>query len=511
MVPRALGWGNHDVREDAFVKQLTGLDATFLYMETPTTYGHVSSIAIYERPDDADFDPLIAAREMVESHLDIAEPYRRRLVGTPLGIDRPYWIEDPDFDLDYHVRHMSLPHPGTDEQLADQVARIQSRHCDRTRPLWELYVIEGLESGDFAVLTKMHHATVDGAAGAILTTMMLDTEPDAPLAVPGPLPDKEPVPNERDMFLRSLTSLARRPDRTIRLQLRIAQQFAESARLQGPQELINATRRVVTGARRRHRTDRDSAPEAPDRPAPRTSFNAMLSPHRRVAFKSVPMEHIKQIKNAAGATVNDIVMAACAGALRNYLEARDELPDDPLIGMVPVSIRTGSEEEVWTNRVSGLFCQLPTHLDDPLERIAFIHDAMAEAKGDFDLLPAEAMVELAEMAPPALAARAARVSAAFRITDRVNPPMNLVISNVPGPRQPLYLRGAKMSHYIPVNTITDGVGLSITVQSYCDTLDFGLVADWQLVPDLWALCDLCIEEIDVLSAAVGVRATTAPT
>ena len=392
-------------REDALVKQLTGLDATFLYMETPTTYGHVSSIAIYERPDDADFDPLIAAREMVESHLDIAEPYRRRLVGTPLGIDRPYWIEDPDFDLDYHVRHMSLPHPGTDQQLADQVARIQSRHCDRTRPLWELYVIEGLASGDFAVLTKMHHATVDGAAGAILTTMMLDTEPDAPLAVPGPLPDKEPVPSERDMFLRSLGSLARRPDRTIRLQLRIAQQFAESSRLQGPQELINATRRVVTGARRRHRTDRDSAPEAPDRPAPRTSFNAMLSPHRRVAFKSVPMERIKGIKNAAGATVNDIVMAACAGALRNYLEALDELPDDPLIGMVPVSIRTGSEEEIWTNRVSGLFCQLPTHLADPLERIAFIHDAMAEAKGDFDLLPAEAMVELAEMAPPALAGR----------------------------------------------------------------------------------------------------------
>ena len=233
----------------------------------------------------------------------------------------------------------------------------------------------------------------------------------------------------------------------------------------------------------------------------------MLSPHRRVAFKSVPMDRIKQIKNAAGATVNDIVMAVCAGALRSYLDGRDELPDDPLIGLVPVSIRTGSEEEIWTNRVSGLFCQLPTHLADPLERIAFIHDAMAEAKGDFDLLPAEAMAELAEMAPPALAARAARVSAAFRITDRVNPPMNLVISNVPGPRQPLYLRGAKMSHYIPVNTITDGVGLSITVQSYCDTLDFGLVADWVLVPDLWELCELCIAEVDVLSTAVGLRPT----
>lgn len=485
------------------MKQLTGLDASFLYMETPTNYGHVSSIAIYERPDDPDYDPYLAAREMILSHLDVAEPYRRRIVGAPFGIDRPYWIEDPDFDIDYHVRHLSLPPPGSDRQLAAQVARIVSRHCDRTRPLWELYVIEGLASGDFAVLTKMHHATVDGAAGAILTTLMLDTEPDAPPVVPGPLPEPEAVPSEREMFIRSIGSLIRRPDRTIRLQLRLAQQFAEAARLQGTQELIGATRRVVTGARRRPRTDRDSVPAAPNTPAPRTSFNAMVSPHRRVAFRSVPMERIKAVKNAAGATVNDVVMAACAGAVRSYLEARDELPDEPLIGMVPVSIRTGAEAEVWTNRVSALFCQLPTHLDDPLERIAFVHDAMAEAKTDFDLLPADAMVELADMAPPALAERAARISSAFRITDRVNPPMNLVISNVPGPRQPLYMRGAKMLHYIPVNTISDGVGLSITVQSYVDTLDFGLVADRELVPDLWALCDLCVDEIEVLASAVG--------
>lgn len=486
------------------MKQLTGLDASFLYMETPTTYGHVSSIAVYERPDDPDYDPFLAAREMVETHLDVAKPYRRRIVGVPFGIDRPYWIEDPDFDLDYHVRHVSLPPPGSDEQLADQVSRIIGRHCDRTRPLWELYVIEGLESGHFAVLTKMHHSTVDGAAGAILTTMMLDTESDAPRTVPGRLPATDAVPSEGEMFLRSLGTLVRRPDRTIRLQLRLAQQFAESARLQGTQELIGATRRVFTGARRRPRADRDSAPESPDAPAPKTSFNAMLSPHRRVAFRSVPLDRIKEIKNAAGATVNDVVMAACAGALRTYLSDRDELPERPLIGMVPVSIRTGNEEEPWTNRVSALFCQLPTHLDGPLERLAFIHDAMAEAKTDFDLLPAEAMVELAEMAPPALAERAARVSAAFRIADRVNPPMNLTISNVPGPRQPLYLRGARMLHYIPVNTIGDGAGLSITVQSYCDVLDFGLVADRDLVPDLWELCHLCVDELDVLAAAVGI-------
>jgi len=229
----------------------------------------------------------------------------------------------------------------------------------------------------------------------------------------------------------------------------------------------------------------------------------MISPHRRVAFRSVSLGRIKEVKNAAGATVNDVVMAACAGGLRTYLSERDELPAEPLVGMVPVSIRTGAEDEPWTNRVSGLFCQLPTHLDDPLERMRFVHNAMVEAKSDWDLLPADTMVDLAQMAPPALAERASRVMAAFRLTERVNPPMNLTISNVPGPREPLYLRGARMKHYIPISTIADGGALNITVQSYVDTLDFGLIADRNIVPDLWDLCHLCVDEIEVLATAAG--------
>ena len=484
------------------MKQLTGLDATFLYMESPTDFGHVSSVAIYERPEDAAFDPYTAAREMLESQIDTIEPFRRRAVEVPFGIDRPYWIEDPDFDLDYHLRHLAIPSPGNDEQLAAQVARIVGRPCDRSRPLWELYVIEGLESGDFAVLTKIHHATVDGAAGAILTTMLLDDAPDSPLPVPGERPKPDSVPSNGELLLRAMGSLVRQPDRAIRIQLRLAQQFAAAARAQGVSELIGSARRVFTGSRR-PRTDRDSAPEAPATTAPRTSFNTMISPHRRVAFRSVSLDRIKEVKNAAGATVNDVVMAACAGGLRIYLTERGELPADPLVGMVPVSIRTGTEAEPWTNRVSGLFCQLPTHIDDPLERMQFVHAAMGEAKADWDLLPADTMVDLAQMAPPALAERASRVMAAFRLAERVNPPMNLTISNVPGPREPLYMRGARMKHYIPISTISDGGALNVTVQSYVDTLDFGMIADRDIVPDLWGLCDLCVDEIEVLATAAG--------
>lgn len=486
------------------MKQLTGLDATFLYMESANTFGHVSGLFIYEKPSD-DFNAFQAVKEIHASRLDLFEPLRRRLVEVPFGIDRPYWIEDPNFDLDYHIREIALPAPGNDEQLAEQVARIIARPCDRTRPLWEVYVIEGLASGDFAVLSKMHHATVDGAAGALMTTMLLDSEPDAPLRVPEPLPQPEAVPSSREMLGRGLTSLLLRPDRQIRLQLRVVQQLAQAARQEGLANVAGAARRTLTGRRARPRDDRDSAPPAPDTTAPKTPFNASISAHRKVAFRSVPLSQIKDIKSALGATVNDVVMAVCAGALRRYLERTGDLPDAPLVGMVPVSIRTGEEAETWTNRVSGLFCPLPTNLADPAERVQQVHEWMANAKQEWDLLPAEMMVDLAAMAPPALATRAARVATSLRIGDRVNMPINLVISNVPGPREPLYLRGARAKHYVPVSTIAEGQGLNITVQSYLDVLDFGIVADRDLVPDVWDLVDFCVDEVNVLAELAGVE------
>ena len=492
------------------MKQLTGLDASFLYMETANAFGHVSSLSVYERPDDPGFRPFEAFRARVEAALPQLEPFRRRLVEVPFELDHPYWVADPGFDLDFHLRHQAVPEPGDDEQLAAQVARIIGRPMDRSRPLWEAYVFEGLADGCFAVLTKVHHATIDGASGVELLGMLLDTEPHATVE---PVVDPwkpERVPSSVEMFNRTLVNLARRPEKAARLNVATMRRIGEITRNKGLVTMAKAARRHLLPARGDD-GNTDRAPALPRRAAPRTPFNRSITAHRRLAFRSVPLDDIKRLKTHLDVTVNDIVMAVCAGALRRYLERHDALPAEPLVGMIPVSIRTGDEADKWTNRVSGLIAPLPTHLADPLARVNAVHEAMVQAKADFELLPADALVDMSLLAPPALAVRAARMAASMRIADRMNPPVNLVISNVPGPRQPLYLGGARLKHYYPVSTVAEGQGLNMTVQSYLDTLDFGLVSCRELVPDLWDLVDLCVEEVDVLFAAAGLeRSGAAP-
>jgi len=487
------------------VKQLTGLDASFLYMETARSFGHVNSLSIYERPDRADFNPYEAFDAQLRARLDHLEPFRRRLVEVPFGLDHPFWVNDPDFDMNFHLRHIAIPPPGDDLQLAEQVARIIGRPMDRARPLWEAYVMEGLESGDFAILQKVHHATIDGAAGAQMLTMLLDRDPAGDEIPPGPTWQPERVPSDGEVLGAAMFNLAKRPARAVRWNLRAMSRLAALTRNPGLPTMLDAFRRGLPapfGPRRGH--DDDAPPVLPTRGAPATPFNRSITPHRRFAFRSVPLEDVKVLKSHLGATLNDVVMAVCAGALRQYLLAADELPVEPLVSMIPVSIRTGDEDDMWTNRVSAVFAPLPTDVDDPLERVRAVSKAMGEAKDLFDLIPADVIVDASEFAPPALATRAMRMAAQLRIADRTNPPVNLIISNVPGPRHPLYMGGAKLEHYIPVSTVVDGQGLNITVQSYLDTLDFGLVACRELVPDLWDLVDLCVAEVDVLFAAAGI-------
>jgi diacylglycerol O-acyltransferase / wax synthase len=240
-------------------------------------------------------------------------------------------------------------------------------------------------------------------------------------------------------------------------------------------------------------------------PAPPTPFNKAITPHRRFAMRSTALGNIKALKDASGYTVNDVVMAICAGALREYLIRHAALPDEPLRAMVPVSIRTGKEADPWTNRVGGIIADLPTNSADPLERLRRCHEAMKEAKRQMDVLPAADIAELAQVAPPLAATAAMRLQSRLRLADRMNLPVNVVISNVPGPRHALYFAGARMTNYIPVSTIADDMGLNITVHSYLDRLDFGLIADRELVPDLWDLVDLHIDEIDRLFEATGAR------
>jgi WS/DGAT/MGAT family acyltransferase len=491
------------------MKQLSGLDASFLYMETPSQFGHVSSLSIFERPDDAGYDPFIAWRNQIDRRLHLLEPLRRRLQDVPFRLDHPFWIDDPDFDLDFHVRNTAVPPPGSDQQLADLVARIIGRPLDRTRPLWETYVIEGLPDDHFGILTKVHHSTIDGASGAELLTMMLDQSPEGDDVLPPSRPwEPGPKPSDAEVLARAGANLIRKPGRAIVLTARTARQLGQATRNPALVAAANQVRGSLRGPLgallnigRERSPETDVQGPLPSLSAPRTPFNAPITAHRRFAFRSTSLESVKGIKNALGATVNDVVMAVCAGGLRTWLEQHDALPDQPLAAMIPVSIRTGEETERWTNRVSAIFASLPTDEPDPIQRVARVHDAMVNAKDLFDAIPADSLTDFAQFPPPAVFSRAMRL--ATRLSTRATP-VNLVISNVPGPREPLYAAGSRLLHYYPVSTIVDGQGLNVTVQSYLDTLDFGLVACRELVPDLWEMLDAILDDLAALGKATGV-------
>ncbi len=473
-------------------------------METENTYGHVNGLSIYERPSD-DFDPFTAVRERMGIMVGHLEPLRRKLVTVPFDLDRPYWIEDPDFDLDYHVRHIGLAPPGAVDQLAEQVARIVGRRMDRTRPLWEAYVIEGLADGRWALLQKTHHATIDGASGVIMLKMFTDDSADAVYEYEPVEWKGEQPPTSAAMLQTAAKNIAVNPVRGARVSLSIMRDLADTAGLSTVSGIASQTRDAIGNLAKRGNSsdDNSSRVSLPITPAPPTPWNKSVTPHRRFAMRSTSLANLKQLKEATGGTLNDVVMAVCAGALRQYLIEHDALPDAPLRAMVPVSIRTGNEEDPWTNRVSALIADLPTNCDDPIERVAACREAMNAGKQQFDMTPAEALGQSTDYASPLVAASAVRLVSRLKLADHVNSPINVVISNVPGPRTELYFAGAKLDAYIPVSTISDGVGLNITVHSYADRMDFGLIADRDLIPDLWHLVDLHIDEIERLFEATG--------
>jgi diacylglycerol O-acyltransferase / wax synthase len=493
------------------VRQLSGLDSAFLNLENATQFGHLSGLSIFTRPDIPDYEPYAAWKEQLEERLHILEPLRRRLAEVPLGLDHPFWINDPNFDLQFHVRHTAVPPPGSDEQLANVVGRIVARPLDRRRPLWLSYVIEGLADDRFAVLTVFHHAAVDGASGMELLTLMLDEHPEG-AEIPPPAKPWEPesVPTDLQLLARTGLGLVRKPARAVLLGARTARELGHTTR--NPALIATATqvRRSLRGPvgtvlnlGRNRGEDRDPPPPLPSVRPPRTPFNGAIGPHRRLAIGSASLDAAKGIKNAYGATVNDVVLAVCAGGLRTWLERHQALPDEPLVALVPVSIRTGEETDRWTNRVSMLSTVLPTDESDPVERLRRAHDAMASSKDIFRALPAEQLTDFAEFPPPAVFARAMRLSARLGLGSRLAPG-NVVISNVPGPRRPLFAaKGARLEHYFPVSVITEGQGLNITVQSYLDRLDFGLISDPDLVPDIDAMLGAILADLAALARSAG--------
>ena len=488
------------------MKQLSGIDASFLYMESDATFGHVSGLLIFDRPYP-DFDPYAAVYERYEAMVGHVEPMRRRLVEVPLSLDHPWWIEDPNFDLSFHIRALSLAKPGYADQLAEQVARIHGRPMDRSRPLWEVYVIDGLGQDRWALLTKYHHATIDGASGQLMLEMVTSPNPDGDDIMEPRSWTPEPIPSNLELIRRAIDNMVRNPARLFRVQMRIVRDVANAVGLPGVGSVATQARKAAKPA------PDTSEPRValPRSAAPPTPWNSAITQHRRFAIRTSSLSNIKRIKEAANGTVNDVVMAICAGGLRTYLMRHDALPDRPLRAMVPVSIRTGDETDPWTNRVSALVAELPTDEPDPLQRVARCRAAMQAAKRQFELVPAEALVDITQYSSPVLATAAIRLSSRLGVTQRVaSIPFNLTISNVPGPRQPLYLAGAQLEHQFPVSIVTDGQGLNITVVSYLDRLDFGLIADRELIPDLWDLADDLINEITVLKEATGIEWVVEP-
>lgn len=466
------------------MKRLTGLDASFLYMETSTSFMHVANLMILDpstAPNGFGFEEF---RSLYEQRLDLAPPFRRRLVEVPFGINHPIWIEDPDFDLDWHLRHIAVPQPGGIKELCELAGHLVAIPLDRSRPLWEVWLIDGLEGGHVAALSKVHHAAIDGASGEELLVAILDMSPEIEQK---PAPDEpwkpDHVPSDTEMMGHALVSLAQTPIRAVK----------------------TVRRTIEAGLRMRENNRKEPNVKPPPSPfsAPPTSFNAALTPHRGFATASLSLDDVKAMKNALGATVNDVVLTLCAGALRNYLDSRDEHPDRPLVAMVPISVRTDEQKGSHGNQVSMMLTSLATDLDDPLDRVAAIHDGMRLAKEQQNAIGAETLQNWVEFAAPAVLGLAVRTYSRTKMADRHRPLFNVTISNVPGPPFPLYVAGAQMKATYPIGPIFDGGGLNITVMSYLDSLDFGFLTCPELIPDPWMLADAMHESLEQLKKAVA--------
>jgi WS/DGAT/MGAT family acyltransferase len=445
------------------MQRLTGLDAAFLSLETPAAHMQVMGVLVVDPTTAPRGFSYATVRELLSSRLHLVPPFRRRLVEVPLGLHSPLWVEDPDFDLDYHVRRAALPAPGGEAELAEFVADVASRPLDRDRPLWETWVVEGLERGHYAFVAKIHHSLIDGASGVEILSSLFDLEPDPAPKVTDIAPDWEPehIPNDIELLAYAGLSLAQRPV-----------QFVKAANKLG--------RSVVRGVRRA----RERSLDVPlPLTAPKLTMNRSITPHRKVAFASVPLAEIKEAKNALGVTVNDIVLGVTTGALRNYLLRRDEIPDRPLVAAIPTDIRVEGERQLG-NRISAMFASLPVEIDDPLARIEAVRRSTAGWKQVNEVVDASTLEDAADAAAPALFASAIRLYSRLHLGERLRPAINMIVSNVPGPGFPIYLAGARLVSLHPLGPIVDDCGLNLTVISYLDHVDFGFIACRELVPDV---------------------------
>jgi diacylglycerol O-acyltransferase / wax synthase len=449
------------------MQRLSGLDASFLYLETPAQPMHVCSILELDTstmPGGYTFDRL---RDELSLRIKAMPQFREKLADSRLNLDHPVWVDDKDFDVDRHLHRIGLPAPGGRRELAEICGHIASLPLDRSRPLWEKWVIENVagtdphEGGRLVVMTKVHHAGVDGVTGANLMSQLCSTEPDAP--------PPDPVEGIGDAS-------------SLEIAVSGAVRFATR-----PLQLVNALPATLSSVVDTLQRARSGLTMARPFAAPQTAFNANVTGHRNIAFAQLDLEDIKTVKNHFDVKVNDVVMALVSGVLRKFLLDRAGLPDSPLVAMVPVSVRDKSDRP-GRNQVSGMFSRLETHIVDPAERLKAIAEANSVAKQHSSGIGATLLQDWTQFAAPAVFGVAMRVYAASRLSG-AKPVHNLVISNVPGPQVPLYYLGSEVKAMYPLGPIFHGSGLNIPVMSLNGKLDVGILSCPELLPDLWDMAD----------------------
>jgi diacylglycerol O-acyltransferase / wax synthase len=464
--------------------RLTGLDASFLHLEDSAAHMHVAGVMIFEGPPP----PYEELLEAIERRLGLVPRYRQRLAFVPLGQGRPKWVDDPHLNLRYHVRSTALPAPGSEGQLKDLAGRVFAQQLDRDKPLWEIWLVEGLEGDRFAMLSKTHHALVDGISGVDIMSVLFDTspEPAAPTDTGGRwLP--RPLPSSAQLFGEALMERATIPGELVR-SLRAA--------LRGPRRVVEGIRDAAVGV--------GAMAWAGLNPAPATLYNKPIGPHRRYTWVRANLTDLKAIKNELGGTVNDVVLATVAGALGKHLRRRGQNTDGlELKAMVPVSVRADVERGALGNRVAAMMAPLPVWCQDPVARLDIVRDELKGLKSGGQAVGAQVLTELSGFAPTTVMAQASRVMSRQRF-------FNLVVTNVPGPQQPLYLAGRRMIDPFPMVPLVKNQGLGIALLSYAGRINFGLVGDYDVMWDLDDFANDVQESLAELAAAAGVELTVEP-
>ncbi len=467
------------------MRRLSALDASFIYLESDHSPMHIGGVYLFDARNARSASGFEPFREHVRQRLAGSRIFRERLVEPPLGLSHPCWINDPDFDLDRHLPHLRLPAPGGRKQLMDLAAQIFGRPLERSRPLWEMNFVDGLEgfpglaNGSFALITKVHHAAVDGGSGVELMAALLDTVPEGARDFPEDRWEPEAVPGAGRLIGGAYAGLGRKS-------LELGRLFGEVTR--------GAAR--AYGAHRAGRID----PPRLLLSAPATRLNRSVTSSRTYGGTDFAFERYRMIRRQVpGVTINDIVLAQCAGALRSYLLERDELPGESLVAMAPVSVRSAKQAGEMGNQVSAMLVALATDEADSLQRLLRIRRGALGSKVYSSALPAH---RIAEFIPSETLAAAARFYTRMRLGGRHRPFFNLIITNVPGPTHPLYLGGARLQVPYGMAPILDGLGLTVVVLSYAGRLSIGLTSCYRVIPDPEHLCALMAEELGNLECAL---------